>query len=153
MTKELEGLKKGPKSWNTFRFTQNGTKKIQLENAGHDRIHGFWLKKFTSIHDRLGKEMNRRLQRSLLSEWMTKGKTTLIQKDPSKGTAPSNCRSMTCLPMTRKILTAQKGRDLQLANKPRIVPWRAERMLQKILWHRRVTLQRATHPKWEQDQT
>ena len=38
---------------------------------------------------------------------MTKGKTTLIQKDPSKGTAPNNYRPIICLPMMWKILTAQ----------------------------------------------
>ena len=38
---------------------------------------------------------------------MTKGKTTLIQKDPSKGNAPNNYRPITCLPMMLKILTAQ----------------------------------------------
>ena len=38
---------------------------------------------------------------------MTKGKTTLIQKDPSKRTAPNNYRLITCLPMMWKILTAQ----------------------------------------------
>ena len=38
---------------------------------------------------------------------MTKGKTTLIQKDLSKGTAPNNYRPITCLPMMWKILTAQ----------------------------------------------
>ena len=37
---------------------------------------------------------------------MTKGKTKLIQKDPSKGTAPNNYRPITCLPMMWKILTA-----------------------------------------------
>ena len=38
---------------------------------------------------------------------MTKEKTTLIQKDPCKGTAPNNHRPINCLPMTWKILTAQ----------------------------------------------
>ena len=38
---------------------------------------------------------------------MSKGKTTIIQKDPSKGTAPSNYRPITCLPRMWKILTAQ----------------------------------------------
>ena len=74
---------------------------------GHDGIHGFWFKKFTSIHDRLALEINRRLQDAHVPEWMTKGKTTLIQKDPSKGTAPNNYRPITCLPMMWKILTAQ----------------------------------------------
>ena len=74
---------------------------------GHDGIHGFWFKKFTSIHDRLVLEMNRCLQGAQVPDWMTKGKTTLIKKDPSKGIAPNNYRPITCLPMMRKILTAQ----------------------------------------------
>ena len=42
---------------------------------------------------------------------------------------------------------------LLLANKPRIVPWRTERMLKLIQRHSWVTLNRSAHPKWEQDQT
>ena len=38
---------------------------------------------------------------------MTKGKTTLIQKNSQEGTIPSNSTPWTCLPMTRKILTAK----------------------------------------------
>ena len=51
------------------------------------------------------------------------------------------------------INSTNKGRDLLLANKPRIVLWGTERMLQRIQRHSRVTLHRSTHPKWEQDQT
>ena len=51
--------------------------------------------------------MNRCLQDAQVPDWMTKGKTTLIQKDPSKGTAPNNYGPITCLPMMWKILTAQ----------------------------------------------
>ena len=51
--------------------------------------------------------MNRCLQGAQVLEWMTRRKTTLIQKDPSKGTAPNNYRPITCLPMMWKILTAQ----------------------------------------------
>ena len=66
-----------------------------------------WLKKFTSIHGTLALEMNGCLQGAQVPDWMTKGKTTLIQKDPNKGTAPNNYRPVTCLPMMWKILTAQ----------------------------------------------
>ena len=38
---------------------------------------------------------------------MTKEKTTLIQKDKNKGTAPNNYRPITCLLIMWKILTAQ----------------------------------------------
>ena len=51
--------------------------------------------------------MNRCLQDAQVPNWMTKGKTTLLQKDPSKGTAPNSYRPITCLPMMWKILTAQ----------------------------------------------
>ena len=51
--------------------------------------------------------MNKCLQTAHVPEWMTKGRITLIQKDPNKGTAPNNYRPITCLPMMRKILTAQ----------------------------------------------
>ena len=83
-------------------------KKISNWKApGHDGIHCFWFKKFNSIHGRLALEMNRCLQDAQVPEWMTKGKTTLIQKQPSKGTAQNNYRPITCLPMMWKILTAQ----------------------------------------------
>ena len=51
------------------------------------------------------------------------------------------------------INSTNKGRDLLLSNKPRIVPWRTEKMLQKIQRHSRITLHRSTHSKWEQNQT
>ena len=51
--------------------------------------------------------MNRCLQGAHIPEWMTKRKTTLIQKDPSKGTATNNYRPITYVPKMRKKLTAQ----------------------------------------------
>ena len=56
--------------------------------------------------------MNKFLQRAYVPKWMTKGRTTLIQKDPSKGTAPKNYRPIPCLPMMWKILTAQIREDV-----------------------------------------
>ena len=57
---------------------------------GHDGINGFWFKKFSSIHGKLALEMNRCIQGAQVPEMMTKGNTTLIQTDPTKGTAPNN---------------------------------------------------------------
>ena len=51
--------------------------------------------------------MNRYLQDAQVPDWMTKGKTILILKDPSKGTTPNNYRPITCLPMMWKVLSAQ----------------------------------------------
>ena len=107
MTKELEGLEEGPKVEIHIDLLKRALKISKWKTLGHDGIHGFWFKKFTSIHDRLALEMNRCLQGEHEHEWMTKWKIALIQKDPSKGTAPNNFRPITCLPMTCKILTTQ----------------------------------------------
>ena len=37
--------------------------------------------------------------------WLTRGRTSLLQKDKSKGNAASNYRPITCLPLTWKLLT------------------------------------------------
>ena len=155
ITRELERLEEGPKTEIHINLLKTTLKRISnRKTPGHDGIHGFWFKKFTSVHSRLALEMNRCLQGVQVPDLMTKGKTTLIQKDPSKGTAPNDYRPITCLPMMQKILTAQiRGKDLLLAYKPRIVPWRTERMPQRIQRHSRITLHRSTHPKWEQDKT
>ena len=96
--KRTRRTQRRPESRNTHRFTQNDSKKISNWKMPGQGIHGFWFKKFASIHDRLALEMNRCLQGAIVPDWMTKGKTTLIQKDPSKGTAPNNYRPITCLP-------------------------------------------------------
>ena len=95
--------------------------------------------------------MNRCLQGVQVPDWMTKGKTTLIQKDPNKGTPPKNYN----LPTDDVENTNRKNqrKDLLLPNKPRIVPWRTERMPQRIQRQSRFTLHGSTHPEWEQDQT
>ena len=56
--------------------------------------------------------MNRCLQGAHVPKWMTKAKTTLIQKDLSEGTAPNNHRPITYLPMIWKILTTQMREDI-----------------------------------------
>ena len=77
--KRIRRTRRRLESGNTHRFTRNDTKKISnWKTPGHDRIHGFWFKKFISIHDRVTLEMKKCLQGTQLPEWMTKGKTTLI---------------------------------------------------------------------------
>ena len=122
MTRELEGLEKGPKAEIRIELLKKTLETISnWKTPGHDGIHGFWFKNFPSIHDRLALEMNRCLQDAQVPDWMTKGKTPSIQREPSKGTAPNNYRLMTCLPMMWKILTAQLREEIYV-NKPRIVP-------------------------------
>ena len=96
------------------------SKNTKLENLGLDGIHGFWFKKFTFIHDRLAIEMNRYLQEIDIPEWITKGMTTLIQKDPWKGTALNKYRPIT--DDVKNTNGTKWGRDLLLVNKPWTVP-------------------------------
>ena len=117
MDKQYDKRTRRTRSWtesgNTHWFNQNGTEKISnSKTPGHYGINSFWFEKFTSIHDRLALEKNKCLQRVHVPEWMTKGKATLIQKEPSKGTAPNNYRHITCLPMILKILTAIKRKEI-----------------------------------------
>ena len=50
---------------------------------------------------------------------MAKRKTTLIQKDPSKGTTPNNHRPIACSPMIWNILIAQTGEEIYYSQRSR----------------------------------
>ena len=51
------------------------------------------------------------------------------------------------------INSTNKGRDLLLTNKLRIIPWGTEGIPQRIQRHNKVTLHRSSYPKREQDRT
>ena len=98
--------------------------------------------------------MNKGIQETEIREWMTKGKTTLIQKDPFKGTAPDNYRPITCLPMMWKILTAQiREKIYNSVISCRLFPEDTERTPQENQRHRGTTIRRSTHPQREKNET
>ena len=83
------------------RLEEGTNAKIHLDSLGatlkkspnrktpvNDGIYGYWFKKLTSIHDRLAIKMNRCLQETDIPQWMTKGKTIMIQKDTQKKQQP-----------------------------------------------------------------
>ena len=72
---------------------------------GPDGIQGFWFKKLLSVHCYLVEALGKCLSSGEVPEWMVKGRTVLIQKDPSKGSVASNYRPITCLPLMWKLLT------------------------------------------------
>ena len=60
----------------------------------------------STIQERVSSQMDRILMgEDDLLEWMTYGCTVLCQKDPQKGNAADNYRSITCLPLMWKLLT------------------------------------------------
>ena len=72
---------------------------------GPDGVRGFWFKKFTSVHPAITKVLEKCLVEGTVPEWMVKGRTVLIQKDPAKGTVASNYRPIACLPLMWKLMT------------------------------------------------
>ena len=75
------------------------------KSPGSDLVQGFWLKRFTNLHERVTMQLNECLRKGIVAKWMTKGRTILIIKDPQKGSVPSNYRPITCLAMCWKLLT------------------------------------------------
>ena len=100
MAKKLEGLKEGPKAEISIDLLRMTRKKIwNWKTPGNDGIHGFWFRKLTTVHDRPALEIYRCLQEAHVPEWITKGRTTLIQEGSCKVTVPNNYRPITCLSM------------------------------------------------------
>ena len=110
ITRELEGLEEGPKAEihiELLKKKKTLKKDIKLENA-----RTWWntwiLVQEIHLHSRQTCSRNELMPTRCTSTWLNnQRKTTLIQKDPSKGTAPNSYRPITCLPMMRKILTAE----------------------------------------------
>ena len=90
----------------TTNTVKNQLKKVPNWKApGPDEVHGYWLKNFKSLHSRIAQQLQQCINNQQAPKWMTTGRTTLIQKDKSKGNAASNYRPITCLPMMWKLLT------------------------------------------------
>ena len=75
------------------------------KGAGPDGVRAFWFKTFASLHSVLAMALQECLNKGDFPEWMVKGETVLIQKDPSKGTVASNYRPSACLLLMWKLLT------------------------------------------------
>jgi len=74
--------------------------------SGPDGVQGFWIKYFSSLHERIARQLQEVITTGKPPDWMTKGRTVLILKDPKKGTTPSNFRPITCLPLLWKVLSS-----------------------------------------------
>ena len=71
---------------------------------GPDCVQGYWFKRFSSLYSSLTEHLQTCVVVGDVPTWMTKGKTTLIQKDPEKGNAAKDYRA--CLPLMWKLLTS-----------------------------------------------
>ena len=75
------------------------------KSLGPDLVQGFWLKSFSSLHERVRWQLKECLDSGFVPSWLTRGRTLLLQKDKSKGNVASNYRPITCLPLMWKLLT------------------------------------------------
>ena len=75
------------------------------KSPGPDLVQGFWLKSFSSLHERVRLQLKECLDSGFVPSWLTRGRTSLLQKDKSKGNVASNYRPITCLPLMWKLLT------------------------------------------------
>ena len=75
------------------------------KSPGPDLVQGFWLKNFSSLHERVRLPLKECLDSGFVSSWLTRRRTSLLQKDTSKVNVASNYRAITCLPLMWKLLT------------------------------------------------
>ena len=64
---------------------------------GLDGIQVFWLKRFTSQHQRLIEVLNENIQSLSTPSWLVKSRTVFIPKDSGKGNAVGNYRPISYL--------------------------------------------------------
>ena len=123
ITRELEELEEGPVAEIHYDLLKTTLKmESNWKTSSHDGIHGFWFKKFTSIHDRQALEMNKCLQRAHVPK-DDQRKDYIDTKGPKQRIRPKQLQTHS-LPTNdvANINSTNKGRNLPLANKPRIVP-------------------------------
>ena len=98
------------KKQETIDITTGSLKKIlgrmpNWKSPGPDFVQWFWLKNFIILHERVRLQLNECLNSGFVPSWLTRRRTSLLQKDKSKGNAASNYRPITCLPLIWKLLT------------------------------------------------
>ena len=74
------------------------------KSPGPNLVQGFWLKNFRSLHKRVRLQLKECLDSGFVPSWLMRGRTSLLQKDKSKGDVASNYRPITCLPLMWKLL-------------------------------------------------
>ena len=82
------------------------------KSPGPDGLQGYWVKNFTSCHERLALQLRNCMSSAQIPDWLTTGKTTLVMKDKDKGGQVTNFRPITCLPLVWKLLTGIIAEEL-----------------------------------------
>ena len=144
-----------PESRNTHWFTKNDTKMNNKQENTRPWWNTWFLVQEIHVHSRQTKTINEQiLSRSTLTRLDDQRKDYINPKEPKQ---MNNFKQLQTdnLPTNdvENSSSTNKRKDLQLINKPRILPKRTEMMLQRIQRQSRITLQRLKHSAWGQDQT
>ena len=75
------------------------------KSPGPDLVQRFRLKNISILHERVTLQLKECLESGFVPSCLTRGRTSLLQKDKSKGNVASNYRPITCLPLMWKLLT------------------------------------------------
>ena len=76
-------------------ITTGSLKKILVrmpnwKSPGPDLVQGFWVKNFSSLHERVRLQLKTCLDSGFAPSWLIRGRISLLQKDKSKGNVASN---------------------------------------------------------------
>ena len=140
--------------WLCYNPTVFGCSFFKLENAW--TWWNIWLLvQEIHLHSRQTSTSNEEMLTRRASTWMDDQRKDYINPKGPKQRTCSKQLQTDSLPTNdvENTNSTNKGKDLLLANKPRIVPWRTKKMPRRIQRHCRITLHRSTYPKWEQDKT
>ena len=71
---------------------------LNWKSPGPDLVLGSYLNNFSSL------QLKECFDCGFVSSWLTRGRTSLLQKDKNKGNVASNYRPITCLPLMCQLL-------------------------------------------------
>ena len=101
------------------------------KSPGPDLVQGLWLKNFSSLHERVRLQLKECLDRGFVPSWLTRRRSSLLQKDKSKGNVACYYRPITCLPLMWKLLSCNCRSDICTFRAREVVTRRIERVQER----------------------
>ena len=110
------------------------------KSPGLDLVQVFWLRNFSSLHERVMLQLEEFLDSGFVPSCLTRGRTSLLQKDKSKGNVGSNYRPITCLPLMWKFDRCNCRSDICTFRSRVVVTREAKRVQESFQRNQRFTL-------------
>ena len=105
---------------------------LSLISPGPELVQRFWLKNSSSLHERVRFQLKEWLYSRYMPSLLTRGRTSLLQKDKSKRNVSSNYRPITCLSLMWKLLTGNCRSHICIFRLREVVTRRAERVQERF---------------------